>query len=643
MRHTLIRRAAIAAGATALVLPFAASAATAAPIRHAVPGSTPAWATSANRSGTPQSSDRVGVQVFLNLRDADSAERLATAVSTPGNRQYGHYLSPAQFNKRFAPSDASVQQVSSYLKGQGLSVDGTAAGNRYIDASGTVAQLDKAFGTTLSTYRYKGHSLRAPSRQATLPSSVANLVLSVNGLAETAPLRTPFHHRASDPASAKTRSAAPSAAPAPAKCSTFWGEHHQTLPKAYGRTEFPTYLCGYTPDQLQSGYGVKGPIAKGTDGSGTTVAIVDAYASPTMQADADRYAQENGQGAYAAGQYSEKVFKPFDMQDECGGEDGWNGEEAIDVEAAHATAPGATIRYVGAKNCDTGLDEALNWIIQNRSADIVSDSWGNTGEDIPASSVKAEHTIFVQAAAEGIGMYFSSGDSGDEVTAGNTPSAQPDFPASDPYVTAVGGTSMALGSDNSYQFETGWGTDVAKVDYTQNPAAYASTPPGEFVFGAGGGTSTLFDQPRYQRGVVPSSLSRAYGGTPARVVPDVAALADPYTGMAVGRTIDGTYTVETWGGTSLACPLFAGVQAVASTHRHVAIGFANPMLYSMYKSSAYRDVLPQRTPVAVATPSGSALVTFDHDSSLAAARGYDDVTGLGTPNGAKYVQHASRG
>ncbi|HEY3503951.1 MAG TPA: S53 family peptidase [Actinocatenispora sp.] len=643
MRHTLIRRAAVAIGATALILPFAAGAATAAPSRHAVPGSTPAWATSANRSGTPSSSEHVDVQVFLNLRNASAAERFATAVSTPGTRQYGHYLTPAQFNRRFAPSDDTVKQVTAYLNGQGLAVGDVAAGNRYVTASGTVAALDKAFGTTLTTYRYKGHSLRAPAKQATLPATVANLVLSVNGLAETGPLRTPFHHRATDPAAAKTRSAAPSAAPAPAECSNFWGEHHQTMPSAYGRTDFPTYVCGYTPDQLQSGYGVKGTVAQGTDGSGTTVAIVDAYASPTMKADANRYAQDNGQGAYAPGQYSEKVFRPFDMQDECGGEDGWNGEEAIDVEAAHAMAPGATISYVGAKNCDTGLDEALNWIIQNRSADIVSDSWGNTGEDIPASAVKAEHTIFVQAAAEGIGMYFSSGDSGDEVTAGNTPSAQPDFPASDPYVTAVGGTSLALGSDNAYQFETGWGSDVARVDYTQDPASYTTAPPGEYVFGAGGGTSTLFGQPSYQRGVVPSRLSRAYGDAPARVVPDVAALADPYTGMAVGRTIDGEYTVETWGGTSLACPLFAGVQAVASTHRSHPIGFANPLLYGLYKSSAYRDVLPQRTPVAVATPTGSALVTFDHDSSLAASRGYDNVTGVGTPNGTQYVRRASRG
>lgn len=643
MRHTLIRRAAIAVGVSALVLPFAASAAQAAPTRQAVSGSTPAWATPANRAGNPSSSQRVDVQVFLKLRNAAGAERFANQVSTPGSKQYGKYLTAKQFNARYAPTADNIRTVRNFLRQQGLTVSGVGQGNRYVEASGTVAELNKAFGADLHTYSYRGHKLRAPGKQATLPANVGNLVLSVNGLAQTGPLRTPFHHKVvSNSSTAKTRSAAPSAAPAPAQCSNFWGEHNQTMPQAYGRTEFPTYICGYGTDQLQTAYGVKKAIATGTNGAGTTIAIVDAYASATMKADADKYAVDNGQGHYAKGQYSEKVFKPFDMQDECGGEDGWNGEEAIDVEAAHAMAPGATIKYVGAKNCDTGLDAALNWIIQNHAANIVSDSWGNLGEDIPASAVAAEHTIFVQAAAEGIGMYFSSGDNGDEVTAGNTPSAQPDFPASDPFVTAVGGTSLAVGSDNSYGFETGWGSTRAVVDYTQDPAAYSQAPPGEFYGGAGGGTSTLFDQPAYQKGVVPASLSQQYGGAPARVVPDVAALADPYTGMAVGRTIDGEYTLETWGGTSLACPLFAGIQADASQGRSTPIGFANPLMYQL-KAGAFRDVAPQRTPVAVATPTGSSLVTFDRDSSLFTAPGYDNVTGVGSPNGTSYLAAAAGG
>lgn len=646
MRHTLIRRAVVMVGVTALTLPFAAGA-HAAPSRHTLSGSTPSWATPSHQSGTTAAKKTISVQVNLNLRHAADAERLASDVATPGNDRYGKYLTPAAFNRRYAPTNGQVDRVKSYLRSQGLHVDGVAAGHRWINATGSVSDMNQAFGTTLRTYRYKGHSLRAPGKKASLPATVSRLVLSVSGLTNTAPLRRPFHHQVAAPTAAgaqpKAGSKSADAEPTPAKCSNFWGEHSQKMPDAYGRSEFPTYLCGYTPDQLQTGYGIKGDLAVGQDGSGTTIAIVDAYAAPTMKADADKFSKANQQPTFTKGQYSEKVFKPFGMQDECGGEDGWNGEEAIDVESAHAMAPAANIQYVGAKDCDTGLNEALNWIVQKHAADVVSDSWGNLGEDVPAGDIKAEHTIFVQAAAEGIGMYFSSGDSGDEVTAGNTPSAQPDYPASDPFVTAVGGTSLAVGVDGSYGFETGWGDDVDTADYTQDPAGYEQALPGYFYAGAGGGTSTLFDQPDYQKDVVPASLAHKYGGDSARVAPDVAALADPYTGMAIGRTTGGEYTVQTWGGTSLACPLFAGIQAVASTDRATAIGFANPLLYSLSGSDAYHDVAPQRTPVALATPTGSSLVTLDHDSSLATSYGYDNVTGLGSPNGKRFVRAVANG
>jgi subtilase family serine protease len=336
------------------------------------------------------------------------------------------------------------------------------------------------------------------------------------------------------------------------------------------------------------------------------------------------------------------VFTPFQLQDECGGEEGWNGEETLDVEAVHSLAPGAKVQYVGARDCDQGIDEAINWVIQHQAANIVSNSYGNLGEDVPASEIAKEHAMLVQAAAQGIGFYFSSGDSGDEVTIGNTLSAQPDYPASDSFATAVGGTSLAVDAANQYQFETGWGTDIARVDYTKTPAAYTAPPPGSFRFGAGGGTSTVFAQPKYQKDKVPAALSRQFGGAPMRVSPDVAAVADPYTGFAIGETVGGKFQLSAIGGTSLACPVFAAIQALASTGRHTAIGFANPLLYGL-KSSVYHDVVPQRTPVAVATPSGSALVTFDRDSTLSTSFGYDNVTGLGSPRGGALLSAERKG
>jgi subtilase family serine protease len=646
LRRAGLRRAAFVVAAGVLAVPVAAGqAASAAPAnRAALPDTVPAWASPANASGAPAPSSRLSLQVNLKTRDQAGAERLAYAVSDPSSPRYGRYLTPAQFNARFAPTSDQVRSVEGYLRSQGLTVTGVAPGNRWINVTGTVGDVDTAFGTTLKTYRYQGRSLHAPASRPTAPTSVAGLIQGVTGLVQQPSPAQPSHVAPTDAsAGAASRaatgstgsSAGPAATPPPATaCSTFWGQHSQVMPSAYGRTEFPTANCGDTPDQLQIAYGLKTPLVLGQDGRGTTVAILDAYASDTMLADANRYATDNGQPTFASGQYSEHVFTPFDLQDECGD---WGTEEHIDVEAAHNLAPGAKVLYVGAKDCDTGLDDALDWIIQNKAANLVSNSWANHGEDIPIATLQREHSLFTQAAVEGIGMYFASGDWGDEVTLGNTPSAQPDYPASDPFVTAVGGTSLAVGIDSSYQWETGWGNDIDYADYTGTTAAYQAALPGGFLSGAGGGVSTLFDQPDYQAGVVPAALARTNGPDPMRVVPDVSALADPETGMAVGITVDGTYVVQTWGGTSLACPLMAGIQAVASTGRPAPIGFANPLLYSLHGSTAYHDITTPSVPIAIASIRGTWLMTMDHDTSLATAYGYDDITGVGTPNGRTFL------
>jgi subtilase family serine protease len=155
------------------------------------------------------------------------------------------------------------------------------------------------------------------------------------------------------------------------------------------------------------------------------------------------------------------------------------------------------------------------------------------------------------------------------------------------------------------------------------------------VFGAGGGTSTLFAQPWYQHGKVPAALANR-SGQAMRVSPDVAAVGDPYTGFYYGQTVGGVFGIDTIGGTSLSCPLFAGIQALASQHRRVAIGFASPLLYAL-GDDVFRDVTPH-SPIHYASVSGGYLGTFDQDSSLATREGYDNVTGLGTPKGAALLR-----
>jgi subtilase family serine protease len=543
------------------------------------------------------------------------ATKLASAVSNPKSAAYGHYLSARSFNARFGPTASDVKSVGAYLRGAGFHVTSVAQGRRWIDATGSVAQVESAFKTTLRYVRHDGQTVRVATSALSIPRSIASSVAGIVGVSQT-----PLHH----PAFRKPLDAQPPRQ----SCSAFWDQFEQVAPLAYGRTSFPTNNCGYSPAQLRKAYGVQSAVSHGDNGHGVTVAIIDAYASPTILQDANDLATFQGEPTFAAGQFTETDFGPFDLQDECN-PTSWNTEESLDVEAVHGMAPGAAVHYLGAQDCATGLDDAINFVLQNHTADLVSNSYGFFGEDGLGDEVALEHSMFLQAALEGIGMYFSSGDSGDNVAAG-APHPEPDYPASDPLVTGVGGTSLAVKSDNSLLFETSWGDDLASVNFATSPSSYVVPPPGNFVFGGGGGVSALFGEPLYQRLAVPGSLARLNGSTPMRVVPDVAAVGDPETGFLID--VGGGLGVI--GGTSLSAPVFTGIQALASQGRRFSIGFANPLLYILNLSRLpFHDVQSSSSPVAMMTQSGRSLLTLGLDSSLTSTRGYDDTTGLGTPNG----------
>jgi len=628
-RRALARRTAIAFGVAALFVPLLVSNASGAPSgsRFTLSGSRPSWTPSAAVVGSPTAATKINFNVVLRLRDATGAAKLAAAVSDPNSPRYGQYVTAAEFNAAYAPTADQIAQVSSFLTGGGIHVTGVAAGNRWVSATGSARQVEAAFATTLRNYRYKGHTLREPSSLLSVPSSLANVVAAVVGVGTEDTLRRPASMPRTGDGPVSPAATSPNAT---ATCSTFWNQHQQTGPLAYGKTSFPTTNCGYSPAQLRSAYGVASAVSSGDKGTGVTVAIIDAYASPTIVADANGLSTHWGEPQFTAGQYTETTFMPFVNQTACGGEAGWNEEETLDVEAVHAMAPGANIHYIGASDCGTGLDDAINFVIQNQVADIVSNSWGGIGEPGSLSEISTEHSMFVQAAAEGIGFYFSTGDDGDNVLLHGLPHPEPDYPSSDDTVTAVGGTSLAVTSTGGYNFETSWGDDFDPVFN----GGYQEVLPGTFQFGGGGGVSRLFVQPSYQASTVPAGLAKLNGATPMRVVPDVAATADP----ELGFLIDYNSTFPTIGGTSLACPLIAGLQALASQGRMVPIGFANPELYALGQSSgAFHDVKAPASTIAMMTTSGSALITLGKDTSLTATTGYDDTTGLGTPNGLNYL------
>lgn len=616
------------AGALALGIPAAHAADN--PGRDTLAGTRPAWATTKADKGATSDSSQVSARVYLAGQDAAGLAAYAKAVADPTSASYGKYLSAAQTQARFGATAAQVAAVKSWLASAGLKV--TDVTQHYVAVSGDVAAAEKAFGTQLHNYTKGSKTYRAPAKAASAPDSLNGAVLTVTGL-DNAP------HKASSkdqlpPPDAVFKNAGP--------LSSYYGSNvASTLPDAYGG-KIPYAVQGYTGKQLRAAYG-----AGSYTGKGVRVAITDAYASPTIAYDAATYAKKHGDAAYTTGQLRQVLPKQYThtAADECNAA-GWYGEETLDVEAVHAVAPAANITYLGAASCmDDDLLDSLGKIVDNHLADLVSNSWGDIEANQTPDLAAAYDQVFQLGAVEGIGFYFSSGDNGDEVA--NTGTKQVDTPANSAWVTAVGGTSLAVGKGDTYLWETGWGTDKAVL--SDDGKSWTDFP-GAFTSGAGGGTSRTVAEPFYQKGVVPDALATANSAAGNRVVPDISAIADPNTGFLVGQTQtfpDGSqqYSEYRIGGTSLASPVIAAVQALAQQARGgKAIGFANPSIYAKYGSKAYHDVTdnPTGSGLGVARvdftngyDASEGLITsvrsLGKDSSLSAVKGYDDVTGVGTP------------
>ena len=597
-------------------------------------GSKPAWATSSNLVGPANSSADVGFRVYLGWQNDAAVQALASAVADPASPSYRHFLSPAQFRTRFAPTDSSVGAVKSWLVSQGFHIVYTPANHHYVSVEGTLAQAASAFGTTFNMYKIDGLTVRSPATNLSIPSSLSGIVDGVLGLDDSAQFVHTDHTNGDAPPPAAFVTGQP--------CSVYWGEKQATgFTNPYGTGTLPYAPCGYTPAQVKGAYGLSGSAL---NGSGQTVAIIDAYAAPTIAQDANQWSANRGLPQFTANQFSQKVAPGTFHHPERGlkqDPQGWYGEETLDVEAVHGMAPAAKIVYVGAPNNFQDLDAALNYVVDNRVARIVTNSYGFPTELLPAGYILPQEDTILQGVAEGIGIYFSSGDNSDESLVEGYATA--DWPASSPFVTAVGGTTLAVGASNNYLFETGWGTTTSSWTGT----TWSPAPPASWLYGAGGGVSRLFAEPSYQQSVVPSSVFSAQGRT-GRAVPDVAALADPNAGYIIGETQtfpDGSvkYSEYRIGGTSLASPIFAGIMALADQATGSAHGFANPLFYQ--NAGAFTDVTSPASTVAVVRTNFNNSVdatdglsyrlrTANQTLSLATTPGYDDVTGLGTPTAA---------
>ncbi|WP_306205871.1 S53 family peptidase [Actinoplanes sp. RD1] len=609
--------------------------------RHTLSGSKPRWLGRARDAGAPRAAETISFGLLLTMRDEAGAKSTLAQVSDPDSASYGKWLTSDQFRSRYAPAATDVRAVTSWLTAQGLHLRGTVAGGLYVEASGTTAQVDKTFGTTVRDYTYEGKKVHANSTDLSLPADAPAVISGVVGIDQGSALKEPG--ATLPPPGDGFRAATP--------CSAYYGQKiATTLPAAPDGTKAPYVTCGYTPKQYQSAYGVSSAIKRGLDGRGVTVAVTDAYASPTIVNDVQRYSREHGLPALKRGQFRQitPAADGYGYVEECDAA-GWYGEETLDIEAVHGMAPGADIVYVGGSDCVTGLDEAWAETIDDHVADIITNSWGSGTDDVEllgAEAVRFYEQFSLEAALTGITVDFSSGDSGDQTAGGTDLAAKSvSFPSDLPYVTSVGGTSVGIDARGKRTWEYGWQSAYQTLaNGAWGPSAYSS--------GGGGGTSILFAQPWYQKGRVPASVAKYFGATPARSTPDIAMPGDPNTGFRVGQTQhfpDGTYYDEyRIGGTSLASPLLAGLQAVANQQARHALGFVNPLYYRELGTAALTDIKAPRKPVyqaranyvnSVDAAEGRSYLLQQVDvqtTTIHTTPGWDAETGVGTP-GPKFL------
>jgi subtilase family serine protease len=419
-----------------------------------------------------------------------------------------------------------------------------------------------------------------------------------------------------------------------------------------------------------------GPVFKaGYNGTGETIVIVDAYGSTQIAQEADVFSQIYGLPRITSSNF-QQLRAPGAVHNTSphfgGGSPAWHDEIALDVEWSHAMAPGAKIVLVVGPNNGSDLDEAINYAVVHHIGNTISNSWSSLEGFGNPAQLNRMNRILMSAAAQGIDVNFSSGDFGDNEARVGFKTV--DFPGSSPFATSIGGTSLFLNNDNTIKFQTGWGTNETRIADISPSAGKVTddNPPVDpplhfgFIFGAGGGSSLTFPKPSWQAGLP---------GT-TRQVPDISLFADPFTGAEIISTdlSTGELVVGVIGGTSLSCPAFSGIMAdAAQKHGHVGFGQVAPLLYNL-RAGAITDVpgsfAASATNVAgsitdakgtkqysaddLAGPLDGAtnyvsafynspfstryfVLTFGTDTSLKTATGWDNVTGLGTPNGAAFV------
>ena len=623
----------------------------------------------------------MSVQVALAPRDGAGLNAELKAVYTEGSGQYDQFLSKGQFDAKYAPTTATTNAVAAYLRGQGLTVSSTDS-PFLLQATGPSAKVTAAFHTSLRNYvDRKGTRYFANSASVRLPASIASAVTGIVGLTDTVRLQSlAVRPTAASKAGSKSSSSSASCETGYVTTAELFDLVTNNVGFDYGYGGGPG-CGGLTPSQTNSMYGAPAASPR-TEGAGVTAAVFELSAY-----------QESDIDTWATHYYGKRYTAPLENVTVDGGPlapvcpagdtcpadfNGYSGDVEVDadIEMTLAVAPDVSHLIVyNAPNDFTGQTELDEYtaIANQDVASTISSSWGSCENDVTAGYVQSENTIFEQMALQGQSVFSASGDTGayDCIRGDGTTVDNVNDPATQPWVTSVGGTSFEGDNPGTSSHpgapakgtETVWNVDNLCSDQA---AAAGNDDQGGYFWCAetgagGGGSSQYWGRPFYQRGPGVNSPTTTYSGetvangetactlanpgTPCREAPDISANADPYTGYSeycTGSastpfsdcaTFSGSQPVPGWfgiGGTSLSSPLWGALIADRDSFNGQRTGNINPLVYSWFDTDPgkyFNDV----------TGNGKLQQAATNNGLFPTTPGYDEATGIGTPKFAAII------
>lgn len=625
--------------------------------------------------GRVSSAKEINLTVVLKLHNQAEYDKAVEALYDPASPTFHHWFGDEDFLK-YAPTQEEFESVKLQLINAGFSVVDSDPHRFSIRVHGSVGNAENAFQTEIHSFTFRGRTFDAHIREAKLTGSANAFVDSVAGLDrhQVRPqLAVAKNVRTGQPLFKKPLAVVKDSGGLLSQITGVPLSYPQTFNYSFSDPDIsatytgtvydinPSLIVSYTPQELQTHYGLTPLIEEGYDGKGQTIALVEGYGYAAAESDANAAAQIFGLPLLNSGNFQVIYPEGKPLNPNAADLTGWTGEIALDIQSAHAIAPGAKILVVASAGQDNEDQIAsLNYIIKHHLASAVSSSWENDDEIIAGpAELEAFNSVLQKGAAAGISFQFSSGDSGDLGL--GTPVGAVAVPSDSPWAVAVGGTSILNDPVSLGDVVAGWGNNAAYIALggpLDPPFALG------FLGGAGGGQSQYFAKPSWQK-----SLPGSW-----RQVPDVSALADPYTGFPIIVTSSGVQYAEAGvGGTSLASPVFTAIWAIADQFNHGPLGLASPAVARL-KPGQITDVVPV-SPLNADNPAGTvmdsngtttyttpdlftgllytqkqfpaaiwpfdsedaAVLSFGTDTSLTVTPGWDNVTGYGEPNGLPFI------